>query len=257
VVSTSSLPEGLTPAEIDAVVSARMAAGEDLYHLDEQALADLDADVILTQDLCAVCAVDLDRVDDALAYLGCSATVVTLDPSSLEDVIDSIGVVGDVLGTAEDAAHLVGSLRRRLEALTIALRDAPPREVVVLEWTDPPFSAGHWVPDLVVAGGGAPLLANGGHDSVRMEWGALSASGADVVVVAPCGYHLQRSAELARQLVDAGRLPDGAEVWAVDADSHFVRPGPRVVEGAEVVARILHPDRMGAPRRDQALRVDR
>ena len=256
VVSTSSLPDGLTPAEIDAVVSDRMAAGEDLYHLDEQALADLDADVILTQDLCAVCAVDLDRVDDALAYLGCSAQVVTLDPSSLEDVIDSIGAVGDVLGAAGDAARLVASLHRRLESLTTALRDARPRDVVVLEWTDPPFSAGHWVPDLVVAGGGVPLLANGGHDSVRMEWSALSASRADVVVVAPCGYHLQRSAELARQLVDTGRLPRGAEVWAVDADSHFVRPGPRVVEGAEVMARILHPDRMGVPGPDEARRVD-
>jgi iron complex transport system substrate-binding protein len=256
VVSSSSLPEGLTPAEIDAVVSDRMAAGEDLYHLDEQALADLDADVILTQDLCAVCAVDLDRVDDALAYLGCAANVVTLDPSSLDEVIESIRVVGDVLGVAQDAARLIDTLRRRLESLASALRDAPPRAVVVLEWTDPPFSAGHWVPDLVVAGGGAPLLANAGHDSVRIEWSAVSASGADVVVVAPCGYHLHHTAELARQLVDAGRLPSGAEVWAVDADSHFVRPGPRLVEGAEIMARILHPDRVGAPGTDQARRVD-
>ena len=128
VVSTSSLPEGLTPAEIDAVVSDRVAAGEDLYHLDEQALADLDADVILTQDLCAVCAVDLDRVDDALAYLGCSARVVTLDPSSLDDVIDSIGVVGDVLGVAEDRGaprRLVAPAARI--ARELAARRAAPR----------------------------------------------------------------------------------------------------------------------------------
>ena len=172
--------------------SDRVAAGEDLYHLDEQALADLDADVILTQDLCAVCAVDLDRVDDALAYLGCSARVVTLDPSSLDDVIDSIRVVGDVLGVAEDAARLVDSLRRRLESLASCARATRrARDVVVLEWTDPPFSAGHWVPDLVVAGGGAPSLANRGHDSVRIEWDAVRDARAEVVVVAPCGYHLR------------------------------------------------------------------
>src|SRR2546421_7026375 len=150
VVSTSSLPEGLPPVEIDAAVSARIAAGEDLYHLDEQALADLDADVILTQDLCAVCAVDVERVDDALKYLGCSANVVTLDPSSLDEVIESILLVGEILEVREDAWRLVRSLRQRLDRLTSALRDVQRRAVLVLEWTDPPFSAGHWVPDLVV-----------------------------------------------------------------------------------------------------------
>jgi iron complex transport system substrate-binding protein len=256
VVSTSSLPEGLTPAEIDAVVSDRIAAGDDLYHLDEQALAALDADVILTQDLCAVCAVDVERVDEALAYLGCSASVVTLDPSSLDEVIQSIVVVGDVLDVADDATRLVGSLRRRLGSLTTALRHERPRAVVVLEWTDPPFSAGHWVPDLVVAAGGVPMLANAGRNSVRIEWSTVAATAAEIVVVAPCGYHLDQASVLARQLVDAGRVPPGAEVWAVDADSHFVRPGPRLVEGVEVLARILHPDRMGAPGPHQARRVD-
>jgi iron complex transport system substrate-binding protein len=255
VVSTSSLPEGLPPAEIDAAVSARLAAGEDLYHLDEQALAELDADVILTQDLCAVCAVDLERVDDALAYLGCSAKVVTLDPSSLDEVIESILLVGDVLQVRGDAEALVGALRQRLATLKRAVADAPSREVMVLEWTDPPFSAGHWVPDLVVAGGGAPLLADPGKNSVRIEWSAVRAAPADVVVVAPCGYHLDAAVDLARDLVDAGRLPRGAEVWAVDADSHFVRPGPRLVDGAEVMGRILHPDRMGSPAADHARRV--
>jgi iron complex transport system substrate-binding protein len=256
VVSTSSLPEGLTPAEIDAAVSARVSAGEDLYHLDEHALADLDADVILTQDLCAVCAVDLERVDDALAYLGCSARVVTLDPSSLDEVIASILVVGDVLGVRADAERVVEALRRRLELLTGALHDAPPRAVMVLEWTDPPFSAGHWVPDLVVAGGGAPVLAHPGQNSMRIEWSAVRTARADVVVVAPCGYHLDRAAELAQQLVASDLVPPGAEVWAVDADSHFVRPGPRLVDGAEVMGRILHPDRIGTPAAKHARRVD-
>jgi iron complex transport system substrate-binding protein len=255
VVSTSALPEGLSPAEIDAAVSARMAAGDDLYHLDEQALAELDADVILTQDLCAVCAVDLDRVDDALEYLGCSAEVVTLDPSSLGDVLDSIVVVGGVLGARAEATRIVEALRARLAALMRAVADAPPRSVMVLEWTDPPFSAGHWVPDLVAAGGGTPILADAGGTSTRLEWDAVGAAGAEVVVVAPCGYHLEPAAALAARLVDAGRVPERAEVWAVDADSHFVRPGPRLVDGAEVVGRIVHPDVLGAPSAGQARRI--
>jgi iron complex transport system substrate-binding protein len=119
--------------------------------------------------------------------------------------------------------------------------------VLLLEWTDPPFTAGHWVPDLVVAGGGTPVLADPGRDSRRVDVDAVRATAADVVVVAPCGYHLDAAADLGAVLVERDAVPDGAAVWAVDADSHFVRPGPRVVDGAEIVARILHPDRLGAP----------
>jgi iron complex transport system substrate-binding protein len=256
VVSTSSLPSGLGPAEIDATVSARLAAGEDLYHLDEQALADLDADVLLTQDLCAVCAVDLDRVDDALAYLGCRAEVVTLDPGSLDEVVDSLLVVGDVLGTRDRARQVVGGLRRRLDHLAGELAGASPRPVLVLEWTDPPFTAGHWVPDVIAAGGGQAVLAHAGGASVRVGWDVVREAATDVVVVAPCGYHLEPAVGMAERLVREGRLPGAAAVWAVDADSHFVRPGPRLVEGAEIMARILHPDRVGAPGPDQARRVD-
>ena len=255
VVSTSSLPEGLTPKEIDAVVSSRVAAGEDLYHLDHQALADLDADIVLTQDLCAVCAVDVKRVDEALAYLGCSARVVTLDPNRLDEVVDSITMVGEVLGASDEAQQLVQLLRARLERLTVALAEVPRRDVLVLEWTDPPFCAGHWVPDLVVAGGGRPLLGQSGRNSQRISWDEVRDAAADVVVVAPCGYHLDRAASLAEGLVAAGVLPVGADVWAVDADSHFVRPGPRVVDGAETIAHILHPGRVGAPTADNALRI--
>lgn len=255
VVSTSSLPEGLTPAEIDAAVSERIAAGEDLYHLDERALADLDAEVVLTQDLCAVCAVDVDRVDDALDYLGCSAQVVTLDPRSLDEVLDSLVTVGAVLGAEDEAKALTASLRDRLDRLQDRLDGAPRPPVLTLEWTDPPFSAGHWVPDLVSAGGGTPVIAHPAEDSQRLDWATVRRSEADVVLVAPCGYHLDASAELAEQAIGHGRLPAGAAVWAVDADAHFVRPGPRVVDGVETVASILHPDRVGPPDPAHARRI--
>ena len=247
VVSTSALPEGLTPAEIDAVVTERIAAGEDLYRLDRDALSDLDADLVLTQDLCAVCAVDVSEVDDALAYLGCTAEVLTLDPRSVSQVLASIVAVGAQLGVAETAQSLVDGLQARLDGLGRALAAAPRPPVLVLEWTDPPFTAGHWVPDLVTAGGGRAVLAHPGQDSQRIDWGAVRSAPAEVVLVSPCGYHLDASAELGSALVERGAVPDGAAVWAVDADSYFVRPGPRVVDGAEIVAGILHPDVVGAP----------
>ena len=247
VVSTSALPEGLSPREIDTVVSERLAAGEDLYRLDEGALAELDADIILTQDLCAVCAVDAERIDDALAYLGCSAQVVTLDPHTLDDVVASITKVGAVLGADQEAAELVASLRHHLVDLYAASAGEFRPSVLILEWTDPPFSAGHWIPDLVTAGGGLAVLANPGGDSQRITWDDIATSGADVVIVAPCGYNLDAALELAHQAVEAQSMPPEAQVWAVDADAYVVRPGPRVVQGAELVAQILHPDRRGRP----------
>lgn len=255
IVSTSALPEGLTPREIDTVVSERIAAGEDLYRLDEGALADLDADVVLTQDLCAVCAVDVDRVDDALAHLGCNARVVTLDPRSLDDVLASIVEVGSVLDADKEAARLVAGLRGRLDDLAARLDGAPRRPTLAIEWTDPPFSAGHWLPDLVTAGGGNPVLAHPGADSQRLDADAVIGAEAEVVIVAPCGYHLEAACDLAAEMVAAGGTPPGAAVWAVDADSYFVRPGPRVVDGAELTGRILHGDRCGPPDPRHARRI--
>jgi iron complex transport system substrate-binding protein len=255
IVSTSALPEGLSPSQIDAAVSERIAAGEDLYRLDEGAFSDLDPDVVLTQDLCAVCAVDVDRVDDALAHLGCAAQVVTLDPVSLDAVLDSIADVGTALGVEAEARELVRSLRGRLDQLGRVVAGAPRTAVLVLEWTDPPFSAGHWVPDLVTAGGGRPVMANPGADSQRLDWDAISSAAAEVVIVAPCGYHLGPAYEHAAELVASRRLPPDAQVWAVDADSYFVRPGPRLVDGAELVGQILHPERCDPPDPTRACRV--
>ncbi len=255
IVSTSALPEGLSPAEIDVVVKERMAAGEDLYRLDRGAFADLDPTLVVTQDLCAVCAVDVREVDDALAYLGCRADVVTLDPMTLDEVIDSVATVGAATGTSGRAEQIVATCRERLAAVAEDVAGARRRTTLVLEWTDPAFTAGHWVPDLVTAAGGHPVLGRPGQKSSGVAWSTVTASGAEVVIVAPCGFRLDGAAELAAQTVAAGELPPGAEVWAVDADAFVVRPGPRVVDGVETFASILHPERCGPPDPAAARRV--
>ena len=241
IVSTSALPPGLTPAEIDATVRDRIAAGEDLYTLDEGALRSIDPDLVVTQDLCAVCAVDSKEIDAALDHLGCRAEVLTLDPMSLEQVIASIGQVGRATARASEARALEGRLRGRLATVASAVVPGRRPDVAVLEWTDPPFSSGHWVPDMVAAAGGRSVLGRSSERSAEVSWEEVTALHPDVIVVAPCGYRLDAAAELAEGLVGSGRLPPGVPVWAVDADAAFVRPGPRLVDGVEALAAILHP----------------
>ena len=250
IVSTSTLPEGLSPAEIDDAVKERMAAGEDLYRLDEGALRDLDVDVVVTQDLCAVCAVDVSEVGDALEHLGCEADVIIVDPMRLDEVLDSIGVLGAVTGHEAAAADLAGGLRSRLEAVRRAVAGRGRPRVAVLEWTDPLFCAGHWVPDLVEAAGGDPVLGAAGRRSHQVEAADVALAEPEIVVVAPCGYRLDGAVGLARSLHDRGVVPAGVPVWAVDADAEFVRPGPRLVDGVEPLAGICHPD--AAPLRPDA-----
>jgi iron complex transport system substrate-binding protein len=242
VVSTTALPDGLTPAEIDAVVRKRIAAGEDLYHLDRGALRDLDPDLVVTQDLCAVCAVDVSEVGEALDYLGCRASIVTLDPMTLDDVWVSIEQVAKATDTLPSAHALVDSLRARVAQVTNSIRDRPRPRLAVLEWTDPPFSSGHWVPDMVAAAGGVSVLGASGQRSARIDWDSVQGAEPDAIIVAPCGYHLAGAQALAEALIDTGALPTGIPVWAVDADAAFVRPGPRLVEGIEALAGIAHPD---------------
>jgi iron complex transport system substrate-binding protein len=230
---------GMAPDEIDTYVRTQLAAGLDLYTLHADALAALQPDVILTQDLCRVCALPSGHVEDALDYLGCHADVVSLDPHSLDDVLDSIVTVGQRAGVPDRATRLVGELRARLDrtAARVAGRRRP--RVAVVEWVDPPFTAGHWVPDLVAVAGGEPVAARPGERSVQTTWPAIAAAAPEHVIVAPCGFHLAGAIEQA-QLV-AARLP-GAAVWAIDADGIVVRPGPRLVDGVEAIASILHPD---------------
>jgi iron complex transport system substrate-binding protein len=255
IVSTSALPEGLTAAEIDRVVSARMRAGEDLYHLDEGALADLEADLVVTQDLCAVCAVDVSVVDDALAHLGCRADVLTIDPHTLDEVLDSVLTLGSSSGRAGPAEELVADLRARLATLDDAVAGMRRPRTLVLEWTEPPFAPGHWVPEMVDRAGGLGVLGAAGDRSFRITWDAVAAADPEIVVVAPCGYHLDGAADLAGDLVAGDTLPTGIPVWAVDANASFARPGPRLVDGIEALAGILHPDAVHAPAAAMARRI--
>jgi iron complex transport system substrate-binding protein len=241
IVSTSALPEGLAPAEIDAYVAGAMARGEDLYHLDEGALAGLDADLVVTQDLCAVCAVDVSVVDDALAHLGCTAEVLTIDPHTLDEVLDSIGTLGRATGHEAEAAALVASLRDRLDAVRARVAGRPRPRVMLLEWTDPPFAPGHWVPEMIEAAGGEPLLGAAGARSERVTWDAVRRAEPEVVVAAPCGFDRAGSQRLADELVASGVLPPGVPVHAVDANAAWARPGTRLVDGVEELAALLHP----------------
>ena len=239
VVSTSAMPEGLTPREIDDFVAAAMTAGEDLYRLDAGALTDLDADLVVTQDLCAVCAIDVDTVDEALRHLGCRAEVATVDPHTLDDVLASVTEIGRLTGRTEQAATLVASLEARLTAVAEQVDGRQRPRVLVLEWTDPPFAPGHWIPEMVTRAGGEPTLGVAGTKSTRITWDEAVDSAPDLVVCAPCGYDLDGAATLAADV--RHRFP-GVPVWAVDADGHFARPGPRLVDGVEVLAGILHPE---------------
>jgi iron complex transport system substrate-binding protein len=221
----------------------QLAAGADLYTLHARALADLRPDLILTQDLCRVCALPSGHVDEALGYLGCQAEVLSLDPRSLGDVLESILAVGRSTGVPGRATQVVGDLRARLARTAARVAGLPRPRVAVIEWVDPPFTAGHWVPGLVSAAGGQPVAARPAAPSVPVSWDAIAAAAPDLVVVAPCGYHLPGAIEQARFVVRA--LP-GMPVWAIDADGIVARPGPRLIDGVEALASILHPDAVPA-----------
>ena len=239
VVSTSAMPEGLTPAQIDAFVVEAMARGDDLYHLDEGALSGLDADLVVTQDLCAVCAVDVSVVDDALAHLGCRAEVLTIDPHTLDEVLESILTLGRATGHVSAAEALVAAQRQRLGAAWRHTMGRSGPRVMFLEWTDPPFAPGHWIPEMIEIAGGEPLLGTPGEKSRRVTWEQVHAAHPDVVVVAPCGFDREGSARLADELVMSGALPAGVPVHAVDANASWARPGTRLPDGVEELAAIL------------------
>ncbi|MEP6299046.1 MAG: ABC transporter substrate-binding protein, partial [Ilumatobacter sp.] len=182
--------QGLSPESIDRLVREKIAAGDDLYRLDEDRFLSCDPTHVLTQDLCRVCALPSGEADAALERLGCDADVTTLDPHTLDDVLATIVEAGRTLGVDDRAARLVDDLRSRIDAVTQRVGDRERPSVFVLEWSDPPFLSGHWVPDLVVAAGATPVLAETGGRSVPTEWDTIAEHDPDIVVVAPCGFGL-------------------------------------------------------------------
>lgn len=250
VISRSTLPQGRiqTPREIDDAVRARVAASQPPYQLDTELLRRERPDVIITQDLCRVCAVPSGQVGAALDRIGLpDATVLTLDPQTLDDVIASIGIVGRALMRTEQAEELMASLRQRVAAVKETAKRLPTVSVFALEWSDPPFSAGHWVPDMIEAVGGMPVLAQKGEPSRETAWHEIRAAGPEVIVFMPCGSYLEEAEDEADSFLEQPEFADtpavrNGNVYAVDATSYFSRPGPRIVDGLEIMAWAVHPD---------------
>jgi iron complex transport system substrate-binding protein len=243
----SLVPANLSAGEIDAAVRKLTGEGRHLYALDEQALAELDVDLIVTQALCEVCAVSYDDVVAVAARLPSRPKVISLDPDDLGEVLDDVDRLGAATGSEDRARELRGSLEDRLAKVAAAVRGAERPKVLPLEWLDPPFTGGHWVPEMIEIAGGEPLLCVRGGKCPTASWDEIAASDPDVVVAMPCGWDaaqardevLAHSAEVAAT---------GAErIWAVDGAASFSRPGPRLVDGTELLAHLLHPDRVQAP----------
>jgi iron complex transport system substrate-binding protein len=243
VVSVSALPPGAEPAEVDRLVSASIAGGDSIYRMDAVTVRELAPDLVLTQDLCAVCAVPSGHVHEALDVLGCEAEVLSLDPGSLDEVLDSVVRVGRATGTEQRAEQIVAALHERLAAVRRAVAGASRPRTFALEWSDPPFNGGHWVPGMIETAGGEAVLSSPGTPSIRVSWEEIEAAAPEVVVFMPCGYDAEQAAREAQPLLARAEFGSVREFYAVDANGFFSRPGPRLVDGVELLAATLHPDR--------------
>jgi iron complex transport system substrate-binding protein len=241
--TSSALPEGSNSAEIDRHVRASLHSGSSLYHLDSAVLERLAPDVIITQELCKVCAVSYEIVDRAAKRLTSDPRVVSLEPSSLDDVLANIEFVGELTGHVSRARALVEALSLRIEAMRGAKATRRPR-TLVLEWTDPPMGPGHWTPGLVELAGGTAILSNPGANSQRLEWEAIVQADPDAIIVAPCGFGLERARAAVDELAaipqwSSLRAHRENRVHVVDGNAYVNRPGPRLVDTAEIFARLL------------------
>jgi iron complex transport system substrate-binding protein len=243
-ITRDALPPGLSAGEIDAAVRERTDAGESIYELDEELLRELEPDLIVTQALCSVCAVSHDEVQALAVTLPAPPRVISLDPKTYGETLGDVRTIAQATGTKDAALDLIARTARRADIVRLAVRGVQRPRVVALEWLDPPFVAGHWTPQLVEMAGGEDVAGLPAEPSERTTWELLAAAQPEVVVVMPCGYDAARGLVEAEQHADELRSLGAERVVAVDASSYFSRPGPRLIDGLELMAHILHPDRV-------------
>jgi iron complex transport system substrate-binding protein len=242
----SVIPEGLQPREIDTMVREVTGRGEPLYELDEGRLADVAPDLIVTQALCAVCAVSYEDVRAVAGRLPSNPDVISLDPSSLSDVLDDLLRLAGATGGRERGQNLRADLQARLDRVRDAVAGEPRPRVVTLEWLAPPYAGGHWVPGMVQVAGGKSVAGQPERDSRAITWRELAAARPEVAVVMPCGLYAEEAAQQALDHREELEALGAASIYAVDAASSFSRPGPRLIEGVELLGHVLHPERVPA-----------
>jgi iron complex transport system substrate-binding protein len=246
-VTRDVLPPGGSAREIDAAVRERTERGESLYELDREQLADLRPDLIVTQALCAVCAVSYDDVRALAEELETRPQVISLDPQTLGEVLGDVRTLAEATGRRDAGVDLVRSAATRIDRVKLGVRDLPRPRVAALEWLDPVFVGGHWVPQLIDLAGGDDVLGHPGERSETVAWELVAAAQPDVVVAMPCGYDAERAAREVRDHAERLAEVGAGEIVAVDAAAYFSRPGPRLVDGLELLAHVLHPEAFPEP----------
>jgi iron complex transport system substrate-binding protein len=246
-ITRNVLPFGLSSAEIDAAVRERTANGQSIYELDEEVLREEEPDLIVTQSLCTVCAVEVGEVRRIAADMPSSPRVISLDPRTYGETLSDVRTIAQATGARDAALDLIARTSRRVDAVRIAVRHAERPTVAAREWLDPVFIAGHWTPQLIEMAGGQDVLGFPGEHSEESSWDAVRAAQPEVVLVMPCGYDVPRAHEEALGHADELRSIGAGEVVAVDAAATFSRPGPRLVDGLELLAHVLHPDLVEEP----------
>jgi iron complex transport system substrate-binding protein len=235
---------GLSAAEIDRAVRELTEQGRAIYELDEHALARLQPELIVTQALCAVCAVSYDDVKAVAERLASKPEVIALDPHTLGEMLGDVRTLAEATDARDAGVDLVQDAASRIDRVRLAVRACAPVPVAALEWLDPVFSAGHWTPQIIEYAGGIDVLGMAGEHSERRSWDEVAAAAPEVAVVMPCGYDAERAAEEAYEHADELESLGVRRVVAVDAAAYFSRPGPRLIDGLELMAHILHPDRL-------------